>query len=116
MRRECCCFYLCRTLVRLLPCVSILEVEAFGVEFCEALYSVAQTWADEPWFSHAISSISVKCELVYIFYTKIMTFLLSRKGIPMAMAELSMQVSSRMYFLMLRSGLSAHDLRMSALA
>ena len=34
----CRCFYLCRTIVRLLPRFPILESEAVGIEFCEVLY------------------------------------------------------------------------------
>ena len=33
------CFYLRCTLLRLLPCVYVLEDKAVGVEFCEVLYS-----------------------------------------------------------------------------
>ena len=60
----------------------------------------AHAWAAEPWLSHATSSISVKWALAYMFSTKIMTFLLSRKVKSMAMAALALQVSYRVHFVM----------------
>ena len=76
----------------------------------------AHAWAVAPWFYHAMSSISFKWDLAYMLSTKTMTFSSFGQGTPMTMSALALQVSSHMYFVMRRSGVSAHCLQRAALA
>ena len=84
-------FYLRRTLLQLLPCVSVLEVEEVDVEFCEILHIGVRRMGRS-------SSISMTLDLAYMFSTEIINFSSNGQGIPMTMAAFALRVSSCVYF------------------
>ena len=93
-------FYSRRTLVWLLPHVSVLEGETVRVEFCEVLYGGFPRLGGralvlpcyELYFREVVAD-------VHVLYKKT-TFSYSRQGTPMVMDALALRVSSHVYFVM----------------
>ena len=105
------CFNSGHALIWFLPHVSVLKSDAVSVQIIEILYRWGPFFPLEVMLSHATSSVSVKWELAYILLTNITTFLLSEQGTPIAMAASELRVSSRVYFVMWRLGVSSHSFR-----
>ena len=83
------------------------------IKYCTVL-SHSCCWLNK--FSKSTSSISVKCALAYIFSTNIITFSSSVHVTPIATHSAALCVSSRVYLLMWRLGVSDYGARRAALA
>ena len=81
-------------------------------KYCTVLYHSC-CWLDD--FSQAKSSISVKCVLENMFSTNFITFLLSVHRTPIATYAAALCMSSLVYLIMWRLGVSDHGVQRAEL-